>query len=423
MLVPWVISFLLLSSCQSISCLLLLQQRKDIVKIIICGWNIWKSAVSPSASSFNFPKSTFSIQRDYKQEIGSSLERNFSTSSYAGPGSFLRPVRTPPQTSSQEPPGWALRRSPDTRGLASMRDAHTCPSRWGLSEGAARRKGGAGQGRGRDVTRSVPPRLLAFHSPASRPAGIRDSRVCRVRCWGHSPDTHTSFGLGPQPSISGASKVRPWGGRTEREVPPPPPNPCLHRAAEFSDFGFTSPGVRNDRRDGGACDSPPSIFFISYPSLYYPLTPPPAKGVREIQEGWSQPWVSGITCHLTSIVRNCFHLLRIRACLYLAKFRVENSSKRWQKSRAPPGSPLQPFENVLALGLRVFILKIYLEEDVRAYMSPVVFFIVVNLEPAQVSNTWSGEEHTHTIKYYATIEELCLQTAKQTRKYVKIVWE
>ena len=135
----------------------------------------------------------------------------------------------------------------------------------------------------------------------------------------------------------------------------------------------------------------PPEYFLHFllRSLYYPLTPPPAKGVRERPRrvipalGYRE-----ITCHLTSIVRNCFHLLRIRACLYLAKFNVENSSKTVAKIKSTTRVHLsKPFENVLALGLRVFILKIYLEEDVQAYMSPVVFFIVVNLEPAQMSNT------------------------------------
>lgn len=78
----------------------------------------------------------------------------------------------------------------------------------------------------------------------------------------------------------------------------------------------------------------------------------------------------------------------IRACLYLAKFNVENSSKTVAKIKSTTRVHLsKPFENVLALGLRDFILKIYLEEVIQAYVSPVVFLIVVNLELVQVSNT------------------------------------
>lgn len=72
---------------------------------------------------------------------------------------------------------------------------------------------------------------------------------------------------------------------------------------------------------GVACDSP-RVFssFSSTPSLYYPLTPPPAKGVRERPRrvipalGYQE-----ITCHLTSIVRNVFHLLHYQSLFIFGK--------------------------------------------------------------------------------------------------------
>lgn len=281
-----------------------------------------------------------------------------------------------------------------------MRDAHTCPSRWGLREGAARRKEGAGQGRGRDVPDRSRPRLRG-HAPAPRPAGIRDSRVCGVRCW-HAHLIRTGPPAIHQRCLQSATL---GGGRTETGgVPPPPPQiPLLTQNCWVLRLQVHSTWGKVCSEGRGWPVIPPEYFLHFLPhSRYYLLTLPPAKGCEWMaKKGDSSPWVSGeITWHLTAIVRNCFHLLcMIRACLYLAKFSVENSSKMVAKIKSTKRftSP-SPLKRCWPLGFRISFWKSILRKSFR-HTCPLWCSLLWWTWNTRVR--WRAQ--THPIEYYATI--------------------
>lgn len=90
----------------------------------------------------------------------------------------------------------------------------------------------------------------------------------------------------------------------------------------------------------------------------------------------------------------------------MAKFNVENSSKTVAKIKSTTRVHLsKPFENVLALGLRDFILKIYLEEVIQAYVSPVPYCGELGTSssvqhPAQVNSTNTPSNIMQPLKSY-----------------------
>lgn len=81
-------------------------------------------------------------------------------------------------------------------------------------------------GRGRDLTPSPAPGVQATPRLPG-PRGVRGSRACGVRCWGHLPRHAHPAWPGP-PALSGARPKKPPRAARGKRGDPPPPTPPPH---------------------------------------------------------------------------------------------------------------------------------------------------------------------------------------------------